>query len=143
MRKAEYYAAVYGILRKSDGKILFQRRINTGFNDWVLQLPSGHIEWEESYFEALKREMNEEIWIQFEEKDVILKHVLHRISKNDRVYFDVFFEIQNYTGKIQNLEPEKCSELDFFDFSHNDITPYNRDVIELIGRNITLSEIVI
>lgn len=143
MRKAEYYAAVYGILRDADGKILFQRRMNTGFNDWVLQLPSGHIEWEESYFEALKREMNEEIWIQFEEKDVILKHILHRINKDNRVYFDVFFEIQNFTGKIQNLEPDKCSELNYFDRNDADITFYNHDVIRLIEQNITLSEIII
>ena len=134
MRTPEFYAAVYGIVKNPEGKILFQRRANSGFNDGILQLPSGHIEWEESYFEALQREMLEEIGIELQESDVKLCHILHRVNRGNRVYFDIFFEIQNYIWNIQNKEPHKCTELDFFDLSHPDITPYNILVIEEIKK---------
>lgn len=142
MAQAEYFAAVYAIIRDSSWKYLFQRRANTGFNDWILQFPSWHIEWEETYFQALKREMKEEINIDFWEQDVELKHVIHRICKWNRVYFDVFFEIQRYTWDIKNMEEEKCSELDFFNILHPDITFYNKEVIGHIKNWVQLSEII-
>ncbi len=142
MRQAEHFSAVYGILRDVSWKILFQRRANSWFNDGVLQFPSGHIEWEETYYEALKREMKEEINIDFTQDDVKLAHVLHRIQKWGRVYFDIFFEIQNYSWSIRNLEADKCSELDFFSINHPDITFYNKDVIKNIENWVQLSEII-
>jgi 8-oxo-dGTP pyrophosphatase MutT (NUDIX family) len=61
MRQWEYYSAVFGIIKNEKWEILFQRRANTGFSDWLLQLPAGHLEWEEFFKEALIREMKEEI----------------------------------------------------------------------------------
>lgn len=142
MRAPEYYAAVFGILRNAEGKILLQRRENTGFNDGILQFPSGHVEGEETYFEAFQREMQEEIGIHFEPDDVKLVYVLHRIHKNDRVYFDIFFEIQNYTGIPKNLEPEKCSELDFFEITHPDLTDFNAFVLKEIEAWNSLWELI-
>lgn len=133
MRTPSFYWAVYGIIRNNAGKILFQRRDNTDFNQGILQLPSGHIEGEETYFQALQREMWEELWIDFEESDVKLVHILHRVNPWERVYFDIFFEIYSYTWELQNKEPKKCSELDFFDVLHPDITPYNIDVLNEIN----------
>lgn len=142
MRSPEHFSAVYWIIRDANWKILFQRRANSWFNDGILQFPSGHIEWEETYFQALLREMKEEINIEFKKSDVKLVHVLHRINTWERVYFDVFFEIQNYTWEIQNLEPDKCSELGFFDANNGDITPYNIEILEHIEKWVSLSEII-
>jgi len=142
MSQKQYYAAVYWIIRDDSGKILLQRRANTGFNDGILQFPSGHIEWEETYFDALKREMKEEIHIDITPDNVNLSHVLHRIHPWERVYFDVFFEIKNFTGSIKNMEPSKCSELDFFEETHADITPYNVQILKMIKNGIPLSETV-
>lgn len=142
MTHAEFYAAVYGIIKDSSWKYLLQRRANTGFNDGILQFPSGHLEWEETYFQALKREIKEEIWINIKEDDVKLRHVLHRICSWWRVYYDIFLEIEKYSWDIANCEPEKCSELDFFDIAHPDVTFYNRDMLKHIDNGIYLSEII-
>ena len=40
MREPSFYAAVFGIIRDSEGKILFQKRQNTGYRDGAYQLPS-------------------------------------------------------------------------------------------------------
>lgn len=141
-RDGEYFAAVYWIIRDDEWKILMQRRANTWYNDGLLQLPSWHIEWAETYRQALKREMKEEIWIEIEDKDIILKHVLHRICTWDRVYYDIFLEINSYHWKIQNCELDKCSELDFFDIQHPDFTEYNKAVLENIDKWVQISEII-
>jgi 8-oxo-dGTP diphosphatase len=56
-----YYAAVYGIIKNVDGQILFLERHNTGFQDGLYGLPAGHIEGYETYFEAIQREIREEV----------------------------------------------------------------------------------
>lgn len=143
MRHPNCYWAVYGIIRDSSGKILFQRRANTDFNEGILQLPSGHMEWEETYFEALRREMFEELGIEIYESEVKLAHILHRINRGERVYFDIFYEIESFHGNIENKEPDKCSELDFFEMFHPDITPFNLDVLKHIQNKILCSEIIV
>ena len=139
----EFYAAVYGIIKNDSGKILMQRRANTGFNDGILQLPSWHLEWEETYFQALKREMKEEINIDIDDSDIVLSHVWHRIHKWDRVYYDIYLEITKYRWEIKNNEPDKCSELDFFDIHTPDFTPYNKIALKHIQNKVVLSEITL
>ncbi len=112
MRKPDFYWAVYGIIKNNDSEILFQKRFNTWFRDWEYQLPSWHIEWKETFKQALIREMKEEINIDIKEKNIKLVHICHRISQ-DRVYFDLYLEIQDYSGIIKNNELNKCSEIKF------------------------------
>ncbi|MDD5769445.1 MAG: NUDIX domain-containing protein [Candidatus Gracilibacteria bacterium] len=142
-RKPEFYAAVFGIIKDENGNILFQKRQNTGFADGFYQLPSGHIEGEETYNEALIREMKEELGIDILEKNIKLVHISHRITKNDRVYFDIFFEITLYNGEITNTEPEKCSELKFLDYKNeNLVINYNKLALENIEKGTAFSEVI-
>lgn len=135
MRNWEFYAAVFWIIKNKKWEILFQRRKNTWFSDWLLQLPSWHIEWEEFFKEALIREMKEEININISENDIDVQHISHRIRKNERTYFDVYLIIKNYSGEIFNNEPEKCSELKFIDLSD-----YNKD--EMVGFDINILKMI-
>jgi len=45
--------------------------------------------------DALIREMKEEINIELKKCELI--HISHRISKDERVYFDCYFKILEYT----------------------------------------------
>lgn len=141
-RNPEFYSAVFGIIKDTDWKILFQKRQNTWFADWMYQFPGWHIEWEEQCIEALIREMEEEIWIKINSKNAKLSHVSHRVRRGIRVYFDIYFEISWFEWIIKNKEPNKCSELIFLDYKKIDnIVGVNKQVLENIEQNINFSEL--
>lgn len=145
MRQWEYYSAVFWIIKNKKWEILFQRRANTGFSDWLLQLPSGHLEWEEFFKEALIREMKEEINIDIKEENIELKHISHRIKKEERVYFDIYLSIKNYSWEIHNNEPDKCSELIFIDlnnYNENEMAWFDVNVLKMIQQWEAFSEFI-
>lgn len=139
MRQPEFYSAVFWIIRNPEWKILFQRRLNTGFMDGWYQMPSGHLEGTETMQTSLVREMKEEIGI--EVIDCKLVHISHRVSP-DRVYFDIYFEVTWFTWSVENLEPEKCSELVWLDISSNtpNIVNLNLEILERIQQGLPYSE---
>lgn len=122
VRDPHLYSAVYAIIRDTSGKILFMQRQNTGFKDGKYQLPAGHLEPGELVKSALARELQEELCIMVQETDMQVVHVSHRIAP-DREYFDIYIDVQRYTGAIIIGEPNKCSDLQFFDLlmDHGDI----------------------
>lgn len=131
-------AAVYGMFRK-DGKLLFGRRLNTGYMDGRLQFPSGHIEKNEDLSGALAREMKEEVGVTVEPRDLDLVFVSHRYEPSgERDYVDFYFEITKWTGEIVNAEPEKCAELTWLDegtvSGEPDVVDYIREVMADMSR---------
>jgi len=76
-----------------------------------LALPAGHIDQGENAYEALIREAKEELGIEVQIEDIIDTFVANRKNKSLPSYYDVYFEISKYLGKIRIAEPEKCSEL--------------------------------
>jgi 8-oxo-dGTP diphosphatase len=140
-RSPNFYAASYLLLMK-DGKILLQKRTNTGWMDGFWNLPAGHLEGTETVVEGLKREAKEEIGITLRDNEVSLKHVMHRISTDDRVYVDFFFTAEKWEGEIQNSESHKHEAVEWFSLENlpSNIVPYIRNVIERIENNISFSE---
>ncbi len=108
-KQPSHYVAVFLILEQ-DGKVLLQRRFNTGWMDGMYTLPSGHVEQGESVNTALIREAKEEIGISLERKNARLVHVMHRKS-DEREYIDFFFEANEWDGGPANMEPAKCDQL--------------------------------
>lgn len=148
MRKPEFYAAAYAIIENEKWEFLFMRRQNTWFRDWAFQVPAGHLEGKESMKYWFIREMEEELGIKILEKDCEIKHVSHRISIDDRVYFDVYVKINKYSWEIKNTEPEKCSELKFIDIENisdneKDLFWYDLEVIKKIQNWENFSEIIL
>ena len=142
MRNPQFYAAVYGIIRNDSWDILALKRQNTGWNDGKYTLPAWHLEWNEKMYEWLIWELREEIWIHVWEKDISLVHVSHRIAP-DRVYFDYYFEIQNFTWTPINGEPHLCEKIEFIPENDSNFVEYYKIVFEKVRQNIPFSEIII
>jgi 8-oxo-dGTP pyrophosphatase MutT (NUDIX family) len=105
-------AALYVILRRDMGEVLFLRRAGTGYMDGMLGLPSGHVEQGESFLQCALRELKEEIGVVATEdktKQIVTLHRYQNSGEHD--YVDNFFEIRDWMGDPVNSEPEKCSEL--------------------------------
>lgn len=115
MRQPNFYSAVFAIIKNEKWEILFQQRQNTGFRDWMYQLPAWHLEWSETMKTWLIRELKEELNIEVSEKDMNILHITHSVSP-ERVYFNIYIEILKYSWVLKNLETEKCSEIVFKNF---------------------------
>jgi mutator protein MutT len=131
MHTPEFYSAVFGIIENQDWKILFSRRYNTGHLDGYLSLPAGHVEKWEKASEAILREFKEEIDISINEIQLVCSQQSIN-TKEWIIYLNFFFTIQSYTGKIKNLEEDKCSELVFRSLDElqwEKIVPYVLDAL--------------
>lgn len=106
---------VHLLLVDNDGRVLFGRRQNTGFEDGAWHLPAGHLEAGESVVQALIREAEEEVGVTIDPKHVEFAHIMHSSSSGGRAAF--FFTVSQWQGTPENREPQKCSELAWFPFN--------------------------
>lgn len=132
--------AVYLILKK-DNKVLMHLRCGTGYMDNHYSLVAGHVEAEELPTACLIREAKEEAGVIVKEEDLQFAHVMYRAQKNDE-RVDFFYVCEKWKGKIQNLEPNKCGGLEFFDIKNLPINtiPYVKKVIENVVDKVYFSE---
>lgn len=142
MQEPQFFAAVYGILENKEWKILFLKRKNTGFMDGMYGLPAWHLEWFESLKVWAAREIKEEIWIDVDLDDLELIHNSHRNSWWERIYFDFYYRIHDYSWEISNKEEDKCELLEYLEPDDKRIVPYVREVIWLIWKWEKFSEII-
>lgn len=101
---------------EKDGKILLQKRKNTGWRDGWYGFVSGHAEQGESFTQALCREVAEEAGVKVLEDDLEFGNLLQlssRISDMDRVF--IYYKVRKWEGDPHNTEPEKCDEIGWFD----------------------------
>jgi 8-oxo-dGTP diphosphatase len=135
--------AVYAVVMNVQNKILLLRRANTGYRDGYYDMPAGHLEEGETLRHATLRELKEETGLQANEEDVEFIELLHRFS-HDRVYVDVFFRINKWTGEAMIKETEKCDHMDWFSLDDlpEMIVPHQGRVIKDHAVGITYREIV-
>jgi 8-oxo-dGTP pyrophosphatase MutT (NUDIX family) len=132
--KFKSYSAVFPLIFQTDGdtaKILLHRRQNTGYQDGKWDFAgSGHVDEGETAREATMRECKEELGIDVAAADLVFVHLSHRLPEKEppdgplldkiirpekRTYYDIYFEVKKYTGVPSVMEPEKCSEMAWFD----------------------------
>lgn len=144
MRQANFYSAVFAIIKNDKWEILFQKRKNTWYMDWFYQLPSWHLEWRETMKAWMIRELKEELGIDVLEKDLNILNISHRLSEQrERVYFNIYIEVLNYSWEITNNEPDKCEELRYIsrkDFNDLWVVEYNLEILDIIKRGVYISE---
>ncbi len=135
MERFKLVTAVHLILIEN-GKILLQRRYNTGYEDGNYSIVAGHIDGNESVIKAMQREALEEAGIKIKKEDLAIVHVMHRKAP-DRESIDYFLTCKKYAGEITIMEKDKCDELKFYrlDELPNKIIPYVKEAIECYLKN--------
>lgn len=129
-----------------DNKLLCLRRYNTGIEDGLYVVPMGGVRENETPRQAVIREAAEEVNITIEPHDLILAHVMYRKHTQPDGYFfyqqDLYFLTHQYRGTIQNQEPEKADDVQFFpiDDLPPNFSPSVYKAIRCIRNNIIYSE---
>ena len=64
------------------------------------------------------------------------------LGKEDQERIDFFFELANYQGEPQNMEPEKCEEITWFDENSlpENMVEYVQAAIHAIRQGASYSE---
>lgn len=112
----KFFGASYLLLRK-DNEILLQRRFNTGYADGLYTLPSGHIEENESFIDAAKREAFEESGVIVNKNDIKLFTVMQRKTEIG-TYIDFFCVTDKWEKDPYVAEKDKCDEIIWCDINN-------------------------
>ena len=88
--------------------VLLMKRKNTGSNDGEYELPGGHLEENEDIFDAMIREIKEELLFDLKREDIKIIHLMHHYT-GQRLNF--IFEADGTNLKPEIGEKNKCSEL--------------------------------
>jgi len=114
---AHTLSAVFPLIFRKYGhktETLLHRRRNTGYQDGKLDIAGGgHVDEGETARMATARECGEELGIGVRTEDLTFAHLCHRFS--NRVYYDIYFVVERYEGTPAVMEPDKCSEMGWFD----------------------------
>lgn len=121
--------AVY-LLGIKNNKILLGKRKNTQHMNNYWSLFAGHVFEGESCSNALKRECLEECGVYIKEQEFNIIGAMHHKS-GEFDYINYIFKVDLSNHNPLNSEPEKCSELNFFDISNlpNPIDDYIKLII--------------
>lgn len=103
------------VILKQKNKVLLVLRKSNVANNGLWSLPGGHIESGETFYNTAIRELHEELGIVVTEEDLQLKCIGHGVEQN---YLGVFFICSVWQNEISNLEPNKCSKLEFFELNN-------------------------
>lgn len=116
LKAGKDYIGVGGgvLIFNKKGEVLLKKRGKKSKNEagfW--QQPGGAFEYEERAMQAVKRETKEEINIEIKIWG-LLPHT-DQILKNDKQHWVAINYLANIkSGKVTNMEPEKCNELKWF-----------------------------
>ena len=132
--------AVHLLLEK-EGQVLLLRRFQIGYEDGNYSVVAGHANGNETLTQAMAREALEEAGIVVDPDDLVLVHVMHRRTEDERV--DFFFSASRWAGDPRNAEPHKCSDVRWFprDQLPPNVVPYVRIAIEHVRSGVVYSEL--
>lgn len=109
--------AVFLIVTKIENNeeyVLLQKRHHTGILDNQYDVScAGHLEEGETLLQAVCREAEEEIGIRILEKDLTYISIMHA-NFSENAYILVTFHTSHYLGQPTIQEPDKCSDLRWF-----------------------------
>ncbi|RDI26600.1 NUDIX hydrolase [Lentzea flaviverrucosa] len=104
------------VLLVRDGEVLLSRRRDADPRfDGLWHLPSGKLDASESVLDGAVREASEEVGVVIEPGDLRHVHTLHANGSGVEPRLGLFFEVRRWSGEPVNREPEKCSELRWFE----------------------------
>ena len=110
------------LLRKVGDKtqVLLQRRQNTGFADGLWDFScAGKVEEGETMTAAAVREAKEELGVTVAAGNLQFAVFVHKCDKPcNLIYYNAYFICMEFDGEPHICEPEKCSELNWFDIDN-------------------------
>lgn len=111
--------ACYVIVRRGTD-VLFVMREHTGYMDGYYSLPAGRVEVGETYAEGAIREAKEEVGLQIHPKNLQHAFTAHRFSQGQQpeARTDVYFNVTDWSGEPQNMEPERHSAIAWLPFDN-------------------------
>lgn len=127
--------AVVLILTKIENNkeyVLLQKRYNTGILDDKYDASCcGHLEKNETLRDAVIREAKEEIGVDINQNDLKYSSTMHANFRGTE-YLLIAFSVNKYKGVPMIMEPDKCSELNWFDINNlpKDIADPRKIMIE-------------
>lgn len=94
------------VIIKKGNKVLIGKRKNIrASGTWGF--PGGHLEFRESFEKCIKREVMEEAGIKI--KNIKFQTLTNDIHPKEKTHYVTLFFISDYdSGKVRNMEPEKC-----------------------------------
>ncbi|MFI7002243.1 NUDIX domain-containing protein [Nocardia sp. NPDC050175] len=112
------FRSVVGVqlLMSRGERVLLARRRNTSFGDGEWNAPGGRLDDGEDVLTAVIREAEEEIGVRVERDDVRMVASMHIQSPPGQALIVFIFHTDTWSGEPQNLEPDRCSDLRWFDF---------------------------
>lgn len=115
-------AVILILMRERGGKkqILLQRRHNTGFADGLWDFScAGKVEEGESMTVTAVREAKEELGVSIAVESLRFAVLIHKCDKPcNLVYYNAYFVCTEFAGEPTICEPEKCSEVKWFDIDN-------------------------
>lgn len=124
--------AVFVLLIK-DNTVLLLKRANTAWISGYYDAPAGALEPSESLQEGAIRELREETGIKLKPEDLELVHVA-RSDVDQYPYIDFIFKAKNWSGEPKIMEPEKCTDMKFFNI--NDLPPKTGPFTKVALKNL-------
>jgi ADP-ribose pyrophosphatase YjhB (NUDIX family) len=95
------------VIITDDDKLLLMKRENTRYFDSSYGLPGGNVEEGEDRIVAAIRETQEEV-------DLHIRDLQFLFSIQDHEWEHHFFHAKYWEGTPKNLEPEKCSDVEWW-----------------------------
>lgn len=122
------------VMLVKDGDILMTLRKNKVADDNQWGLPGGHLDAEETFYDAAIRELREELGIDVASQDLTLCNLGHAY---DPSYIGIFFQCLKWNGEIENLEPNKCHKLVFHPLDNlpENTTEYLKHILKAYCQN--------
>lgn len=106
-----FKAAVFGMVFDQEGRVLLHQRAGTNFLPGYWDFPSGHVE-NESFSQALIREVKEETDLTVDPKDIELSYLGTNFL--DIAYINAIYRVLKWDGQPKIMEERKCSDMRFF-----------------------------
>ena len=136
--------AYVGIILKQNDQVLLVKRCNTDWASERWNFPGGLLEADETMVQAAIRETKEETGVTVDPTDFTLVHVLHVQAggTNTRTIIGFYFMAEQWQGIPVNNEPDKHSDIGWFDI-HNlpaTATQHAQQALHGLLNNSTYSE---
>lgn len=137
------------ILKRENKILLYKRNIPGKIAYGSFALPGGTVENDETVIQTACREAAEEIGIIIKPQDVSIVHMLRLREKVDpitgqtrQILLLYFAEINSWKGEPTNMEPDKHSDLTWFDINQlpENLFPLNAIALTDIKQGIRYGE---